>query len=578
MNEPVTLDAVNGAPAPSLAELQALIAEEARALRRSLMPPVRVELIGTPRWRENAGSAADDRWSPDEEETLPDQRRLDRDEADVDEGVEPGGGGVSDDGARAQAGTRIVHLDGLESELSPFEQFPPFPVDALPQPICRFVVAGAKAIGCHRTYLALPLLSGLASAIGNTRVLELKPGWRVPAIIWSAIVGASGTAKTPAFRLSMQPFRARQERTLRRYVSDLHQYAADMQNYRRAVWRWKRDKQPDAEPPREPRRPRAERSVVTDTTVEALADLLRENPRGLLLACDELGGWTGVFDRWGSGQARAGIAHWLAMHDAESLIIDRRGGGPNSVCVDRAAVSVTGGVHPAALQRALASGLGPRLLVSWPLQRRKRWSEACLAPKVEAELARLVDRLYELQPAVDDQGVPQPVVVGMSAEAKAGWKAYYNDHAAEHAHLAGELRAAWSKLEEYAARLALVVHCVRLGADDAELEDPLTLDGASMQAGIRLAQWFKAEWQRVHMLLCTCDIDRSQQRLIDWIECKGGKVTVRTVQQGHRRFRTSDEAEEALEELIRAGKGYWDELPSGSGRPKKWFVLSTLLP
>ena len=63
----------------------------------------------------------------------------------------------------------------------------------------------------------------------------------------------------------------------------------------------------------------------------------------------------------------------------------------------------------------------------------------------------------------------QPVLVGLSPKAKKLFTTYYNAHAIEQAALAGDLSAAWSKLEEYAARLALVIHLVRLAAGDATL-------------------------------------------------------------------------------------------------------------
>ena len=44
-------------------------------------------------------------------------------------------------------------------------------------------------------------------------------------------------------------------------------------------------------PPSEP--PSAQRFIVGDATVEALIPLLQDNPRGLLLARDELNGWFG---------------------------------------------------------------------------------------------------------------------------------------------------------------------------------------------------------------------------------------------------------------------------------------------
>ena len=167
------------------------------------------------------------------------------------------------------------------------------------------------------------------------------------------------------------------------------------------------------------------------------------------------------------------------------------------------------------------------MLLTCPPRKPKRWTEADVDPNAEAELARLVDRLYDLQPTVDDEGDPRPVVLGLTRDAKAAWKEYYNHHAEEQTDLSGELSAAWSKLEEYAARLALLIHFVRWAAGDADLESPDAVDAASMKAGIELAQWFKAEARRVYALLSESDDDGEQRRRIEWIERRGGAVTVR---------------------------------------------------
>jgi hypothetical protein len=59
---------------------------------------------------------------------------------------------------------------------------------------------------------------------------------------------------------------------------------------------------------------------------------------------------------------------------------------------------------------------------------------------------------------------------------KAAWKDLYNHHAEEQTDLSGELSAAWSKLEEYAARLALVIHFTRWAASDADPQSPDAVD------------------------------------------------------------------------------------------------------
>lgn len=469
-----------------------------------------------------------------------------------------------------------------ERPVAAIERFQPFPTDALPEPIRGFVASGAKAIGCDSSYLALPLLSALAAAIGNTRRIQLKRGWTAPAIIWTAIVGESGTMKTPAFKLVMKPVRERQRKALKVHAEKMKNYEADLAHYQKDFSQWKRDKKAGVEPPACPEAPQAVRYVVSDTTVEALAPLLLSNSRGVLLARDELAGWIGSFDRYAGGKGGADAAHWLSMHNGESIVVDRKTGIPRTIYVPQASVSVTGGIQPTILHRALGvehreSGLAARLLLTCPPRKPKRWTEADIAPDAEAELARLFDRLFELEPSVDDEDDTHPVVVGLTGDAKSAWTEYYNGHAEEQIELSGELSAAWSKLEEYAARLALVIHYVRWAADDADLKSPDAVDGASMKAGIELTQWFKVEARRVYSLLSESDDDGEQRRLIEWIERKGGSVTAREVQQGHRQYRTSQDADAALKVLVDGGYGSWESSPPNQrGQPTRRFNLSTV--
>jgi hypothetical protein len=169
------------------------------------------------------------------------------------------------------------------------------------------------------------------------------------------------------------------------------------------------------------------------------------------------------------------------------------------------------------------------------------------------------------------------VLVRLTPEAKTAWKAYYNAHAVEQADLTGDMAAAWSKLEEYAARLAMVVHFVRWANDDSKLTNANIVDEASMSAGIILAKWFKHEARRVYALLDESDVERDQRRLVDWIGRKGGTVTAREVQQGCRWLKEPGAAETALEELAKARRGAWRDAPTTAkgGRPARAFVLST---
>lgn len=459
--------------------------------------------------------------------------------------------------------------------------FRPFPVDVLPEPIRGFVNARARAIGCDPSYLALPLLTAVAAAIGNTRRLELKRGWSAPPILWGAIVGESGTAKTPAFKLVMRPIRERQRKALDRYMEAMKEFETEFARWEKDYAAWKRSKNATGDPPSRPDPPQAVRFVVSDTTVEALAPILLANPRGLLLARDELAGWIGSFDRYAAkGKGGADAANWLSMFNAESNIVDRKTGIPRTIHVPQAAICVSGGIQPVILQRALSiehreSGLAARLLLTCPPRKAKHWTEADIDPEAEAELVRLFDQLYELAGSIGDDGDARPVLVRLSSDAKAAWKAYYNAHNVEQADLTGDMAAAWSKLEEYAARLALVIHFIRWAANDPNLADADIVDSMSMNAGITLAKWFKHEALRVYAMLDESDTERDERRLLDWIGRKGGPVKAREVQQGCRWLKDPGAAETALDELAKAGRGAWQNSPptAKGGRPAQVFVL-----
>src|SRR5262249_52162213 len=131
---------------------------------------------------------------------------------------------------------------GASSQRPAPEPYRPFPVDALPQPCRRFVVEGALAIGCDPAFVSLPLLATLAAAVGNARRVQLQRGWTEPAVVWTAIVGYSGTLKSPAIDLALGPIRDRQNTAIREWREELAIYEAERKDYEDALAEWRRNK------------------------------------------------------------------------------------------------------------------------------------------------------------------------------------------------------------------------------------------------------------------------------------------------------------------------------------------------
>jgi len=458
------------------------------------------------------------------------------------------------------------------------ERFEPFPVEALPEPVRSFVVAGAKSLGCDESFIALPALAMLGASIGNTRRLLVKRGWTEPPILWTVIIGNSGSCKSPAIELALKPVKDRQRDAFRVYADEMAQHRADELEHVKAVDAWKRSKGA-GEPPTSPNEPVAERFLADDTTVESLAGLLRNQLRGLLVARDELAGWMGGFDRYANGKG-GDVAKWLEMSGGRSIVIDRKTGEPRTLFIPRAAVCLTGGIQPETLKRCLVqahveNGLAARLLFAFPPPRPRRWTEAVVDEQLEAEFGHVVETLFNLSFGLDPSGEPEPKLVTLSPDAKRRFQQFVNEHGAEHVELTDDLSAAWSKLESYVARFALILHLARAAAGEA---DETVVDLTSLEAGITLSRWFGREAKRIYAMLAESNGDGERRKLVEWIDRKGGSVTARELQMGPRRFRASTEvAELALDDLVTAHFGCWETIPTTpkGGRDSRRFVLAT---
>ncbi len=488
---------------------------------------------------------------------------------------------LSDDAIRKAIETLVDAAEVIEFDrpVPSIEPYRPFPVEALPEPARSFVTDGANALGCDASYVALPLLAGLASAIGNTRRIQLKSEWTGPSILWVAIVGDSGTMKSPAIELALQPIRDRQRKAMRQYGEKIEAYQIESAVYDRASADWKRSKG-ETGPPTKPKPPIADRCWCDDTTIESLAVLLQNQWRGLLVVRDELSGWVASFDRYAQGKG-GDVAKWLEMYGARSMVIDRKTGSSPTISIDRASVCLVGGIQPGVLRRSLGTqhrenGLAARLLMAYPPRIAKRWTEASIAPATRAAMDDIFGRLFGLDPDRDDSGDLTPRSVTLTHKGQRAWTAFYNEHNAESAELTGDLAAVASKIEEYAARLALVVHFVRWAAGDPALAGPEAVDEESIAAGVMLARWFMREARRVYGILSESDDDGRLRQLIELIERKGGEVTTRELIRSSRMFADTAGAKAALEKLVAADYGCWEQASPGSrgGKPSKRFVLT----
>ena len=446
------------------------------------------------------------------------------------------------------------------------------PLHALPAPLAEYVNASAEAIGCDPGLVAMPALAACAAAIGDSRAVEVKPGWLEPPIIWALVVAPSGALKTPAMKAAMVGLEEAQQKAF-----EAHRLAEA--RHKDAVAEWIKAGKIGAEP----QPPALTSHYVGDATLEAVGMLLDMNPRGLLQKRDELSGWLGGFDKYNDGNE---AAQWLEFHSGNPVRIDRKGGDKKTIYIPRALVSVTGTIQEGILRKQLSSddakhfdnGLAARFLMAMPPERTRQWREATVSSELVTKYVGLFSSLLALQPAIDAQtGRRTPVVVRWAPQAKARVVDFVNAHGKEmRAFKSDRLKSAWSKLEGQLARLALVFHCVRNAYLPGPDGEPRTISPETVEAALAWIEWLKQEVRRIYYMLAHSADVKQADRLMAFARRNGGRCTAREAARVGAGCRKSEAVENLMAALVAAGLAEWakPEQPKG-GRPTRVFVVKS---
>jgi hypothetical protein len=382
------------------------------------------------------------------------------------------------------------------------------------------------------------------------------------------------------------------------YEEAKKRYDGELFGYEIALSKWKKaQEKKKGEKPTPPQEPICRRYMCNDITIEAIAVLLQNNPRGVLLYSDELSGWIEGFNQYKKGGRGSDCAHWLSMHGAKPLLVDRKIADQGIIHVPRAAVSVTGGIQPEILQRVLGQehfydGLAARLLMAMPLRIKRVWTNEGVPIKVQRDLVKILDYLFEFQPFKGTDKEKGIIDLKLTPDAQKLFVEFFNQHGQEQMDLYGPEAAAWSKLEGYAARFAMVIHLARVAAIncmgdsvandgsaqalpvDSEPKDVEFVDRDSMAAAIELCEWFKSESLRVYALIGERKEHQQLRNLREIIRLHDGKISVRDWQR-IQHHDTAEDARSELSTLIDADLGYWEpptSSPTG-GRPTEAFCL-----
>lgn len=335
---------------------------------------------------------------------------------------------------------------------------PEMPMEVLPPAIVQYVRDQSDLTGCDPGIIALGALVAAAACIPDGIKLQPKrhdPTWTESARLWVAFVGDPSTKKSPAISKAV------------RHVKRIDHGMAEENGKALADFRWQHDSWKEAKkadknnPPPEPKQPAIKRIMVEDITVEALTEVLKDNPRGVLTLKDELTGWFAGMDAYKGGAKGASMdrAHWLEAYNGGRRTIDRVTRG--AVVVPNWSTCIIGGIQPDMIRRIANSmgndGLLQRFIVFCA---RPAQIDADRAPDMDAmkQFGHMFDHLISLQDG--DRNVTLSEGAHQSRERVARYAKRLID-AIDHAHI-----QAWlGKWDGLYARLLLLYHVLRCYED-----------------------------------------------------------------------------------------------------------------
>ena len=285
---------------------------------------------------------------------------------------------------QSEVGEQWPQPQPLPPELAPVEAFD---AELLPEALRDWVMDIADRVSCPPDYVAVPAMLALSCALG--RKLGVRPqrrtDWTVIPNLWGLVIGRPGMMKSPAMSQATAPLKRLDARAQ-------DEYDAALADWQRAE-RLRKLQEETAE--KEARKvlhkdlradvshlidgtegepePVLRRYTTSQATMEAIAELLRLNPQGMMVERDEIMGLLRELDKPEKADFRAFMLE--AWDGSASFTVDRIGRGFN-LHVPALCLSMIGTAQPGRIKdymrEALRGGGGDDGLVQrfsmavWP--------------------------------------------------------------------------------------------------------------------------------------------------------------------------------------------------------------------
>ena len=398
---------------------------------------------------------------------------------------------------------------------------PEFPLDVLGAKLQALIKRTAQGAGVTTAHVAVPMLGIVSSLVGLSRRVKATTSWLQPMTCWTALIGYSGTGKTPGINVTKRAVKqverdSKGSDDAKRLAHETRKESATAvrDKWKKAVKDAIENNVPAPPMPVEATDPGKfipPKLYVSDGTIERLAELLQARPQGILFLRDELSGLFTNMSRYSSGQDNE---FWLEAWNGDSFNVERMG---RVLHVDHLLIGIAGGMQPDKLVKSFegdCDGMYARVLFSWPTE------PGCPelsdeAVEIDTDIQNIIGRVNKLA-ELTEEGTLVVRDVPLNQEAREEFAQLAQFAHREKDALEGREREWFAKMTAHVLRLSGALAFLPWAMDGGK--EPAIIDQPAMSSAITLVKdYFWPHARACIRLIGLTDRHTNARRVLRWL-------------------------------------------------------------
>lgn len=375
-----------------------------------------------------------------------------------------------------------------------------FPIEIFPVKIQTIIKGLKEDLGFSEDFTSASMLFACSVAIGNSYTVS-NGLFEKKANLYLAIVARAGINKSHVLDWALKPLEERDKNSFKDYRESLKTYEHISSLTKKELKEMNLSSEDIHEPT-------LEQLLLSDYTPEGLAEVHRDNERGIGIHKDEFRGWFENFNKYNSGSEES---FWLSVWSGSPIKINRKLSKP--LMIPNPFISVAGTIQPEPLKKITTddrrnSGFLDRILFVYPeCIQKSEWKQTDRSFSKEWSL--IVNSLLEKPYNPESNNI-----LFFSNEAK---DELFNWQKANTAIInkseSNIVRGIRSKLEDYILRFCLIIELIECASKGIK---PQNISVKTFKRAVSLVEYFFSNAMRVHENTLSNPLSKFTENVQKW--------------------------------------------------------------